>query len=231
MCPSLFAICWTKWVCLYISSLEQEFWNETRRRQGTNDCVAGTPASPAFPHVTNTFQRNLNSHSPVVPLAQLEGPAWPFSPCPVGIPFEISGDPRAEWENRMRSWLQGTIWSQSWVMARADAACEDSFMPTEAISLCQTDCSGRQAFTLAKPWMTACVSSMSIRRESRVPDSHNARSAFWSRKFVQVPYSSFLLKMLQRTHAPYNRPQNLIQWLKLQDCFNPTPTLSLPRLT
>lgn len=188
-------------------------------------CVAGTPASPAFPHVTNTFQRNLNFHTPVVLLAQLEGLAWPFSPCPVGIPFDISGDPRAEWENRMRSWLQGSIWSQSWVMVRADAACEDSFRPTEAIGLCQADCSGTQAFTSAKPWTTACVSSMSILRESRVPDSHNARSAFWSR-FVQVPYSSFLLKMLQRTSAPYNKAQNLIQWLKLQDGLHPTPALS-----
>ena len=75
-------------------------------------CVARAPVSPACLHVTSTFQRNLNFHTSVVLLAQLEGPAWPFSSCPVGIPFDISGDPRAEWEKRMRSRLQRNIWSE-----------------------------------------------------------------------------------------------------------------------
>lgn len=60
-------------------------------------------------YVTSSFQRDQNFHTSVVPLAQLEGPAWPFSYCPVGIPFDIGGNPRAECENRTRSWPLGLL--------------------------------------------------------------------------------------------------------------------------
>ena len=114
----------------YIFPLEQKVWNETGRGQCRWLCVAVSPASPAPLHVTRSiFQRSLNFHTSVVLPAQLQGPAWPFSSCPVGIPFDIGGDLRAEWENRMRCWLRGSIWSQRWVTLRADTTCEDSFLP------------------------------------------------------------------------------------------------------
>lgn len=37
-----------------------------------------TPGSPAHPQVRSTFQRSLNFPTPVLLLAQLAGPAWPF---------------------------------------------------------------------------------------------------------------------------------------------------------
>lgn len=88
------------------------FWTEStqwnRQRQGAEDWMFPGLAS-LLTHVTSTFQRDQNFHPPVVLLAQLEGPAWPFSYCPVGTPFDIGGNPRAECENRMRSWLQGLL--------------------------------------------------------------------------------------------------------------------------
>ena len=129
-----------------------------KARWGKDDCVARAPDSPASLHVTSTFQRNLNFHTSVVLLAQLERPAWPFSSCPVGISFDISGDPRAEWEKRMRGWLQRNIWSElgqgesrrrlwgqfpvNWGDQSPPGWLQRRVMPVEP-----------QPFTLAKPWM------------------------------------------------------------------------------
>lgn len=128
-----------KWMSLFIdlpSGAEIPEWNW--QRQGTDNCVLpGTPACLIHTQVVSTFQRSFNFSTAVVLRAQLQAPAWPFSSRPVGRPFDISGASRAEWENRMRSWHQGNIWSQSWVTVRVDTACEDSFMPTVALLLCR----------------------------------------------------------------------------------------------
>lgn len=167
-------------------------------------------ASPSRLQVTSTFQRNLNFHTPVVLLAQLEGPAWPFSLCPVGIHFDIGGDPWAEWENRMRSWLQGNIWSQSWVRVRADTACEDSFLPTEAISLLQADCSQTQAFTLAKPWMTVCVPAMSTLVSLEL-QTIRGQVCFLKQEALSGSVFRLPAENITENRHPVEQTQNLIQ--------------------
>lgn len=140
----------------YIFPLEQKVWNETGRGQCRWLCVAVSPASPAPLHVTRSiFQRSLNFHTSVVLPAQLQGPAWPFSSCPVGNPLISVGiwelSERTEWDAGSGGVFDlrvGSRWEQTPPVRTVSCQWGDQSPPG------WLQCTLAFTSTLAKPWMT-----------------------------------------------------------------------------
>lgn len=176
------------------------FWAEiiqwNWQRQGAGAWMFPGLAS-LLTHVISAFQSNQNFHIPVLLLAQLEGPVWPFTYCPVGIPFDIGGNPRAECENRGEASSRGVF--DLWVGSQREQ------MPTRTvsdywdISPCQLNGSQVQEFSLLNlEWVSVYQYSPSLRFPTAImPRSHISRMLTLFLNLV------FLIRVLRKIKTPF----------------------------